>query len=92
MRKTKQARIDELEFIVKQLKDENEKLSRTNRQLAKYSIFDGYKMSETEKQNSFKLIKRQMRTAKTYDESPALCYLFECRSFLRLVLKLKDLW
>ena len=39
------------------LKDENEKLSRTNRQLAKYSVFDGYKLSETEKQNNFKLIK-----------------------------------
>lgn len=68
MRKTKQARIEELEFMVKQLKDENEKLSRTNRQLVKYSVFDGHKMSETEKQNSFKLIKSQMRRVKTYDE------------------------
>ena len=42
-----------------------------------------YKLTDSEKQKIFELVKKQVRNAKHFSESPALEYLFECREFLR---------
>lgn len=49
-----------------------------------------YKLSEEMKESSFKLIKKQLKTAKSYKESPALEYLFSCREALRLFIFAKE--
>ena len=41
-------------------------------------------LSEALKEDTFKLLKRQLRNAKTYSDSPALEYLLQCREALRL--------
>ena len=45
-----------------------------------------YKLSEETKQHIFELIKKQVKNAKHYSESPALEYLLQCREFLRLAI------
>lgn len=42
-----------------------------------------YKPTDSEKQKFFELVKKQVKNAKHFSESPALEYLFECWEFLR---------
>lgn len=48
-----------------------------------------YKLTDSEKQKIFELVKKQVRNAKHFSESPALEYLFECREFLRFAIMAK---
>ena len=51
------------------------------------NLHNSAELTEEEKQQSFLLIRKQLRNAKSYKDSPALCYLFDCRNFLRKSLK-----
>lgn len=44
---------------------------------------DNYKLSEKEKQNFFDLVKKQMKKATYYKDSPAFEYLLQCRERVR---------
>lgn len=49
-----------------------------------------YSLTESEKEHIFKLIKKQLKTAKSYKDSPALEYLLQCREFTRFAIMSKD--
>ena len=49
-----------------------------------------YLLTESEKDHIFKLIKKQLKTAKSYKDSPALEYLLQCREFTRFAIMSKD--
>lgn len=48
-----------------------------------------YQLTDSEKQKIFELVKKQVKNAKYFSESPALEYLFECREFLRFAIMAK---
>lgn len=49
-----------------------------------------FNLTDSEKTEFFKLVKRQVKNAKTYNDSPALEYLFECRELLRFFIYAKE--
>lgn len=49
-----------------------------------------FRLSDMDKEQTFKLVRKQLRRAKTYSESPALEYLLQCRETLRLLIWAKE--
>ena len=49
-----------------------------------------YKLTDSEKQKHFDLLRSQARKSKYYGDSPAFCYLVDCREFLRMAIFAKE--
>lgn len=49
-----------------------------------------YQLTDSEKQSIFDLVRSQAKKSKYYGDSPAFCYLIECREFLRMAIFAKE--
>lgn len=49
-----------------------------------------FKLTDSEKTEFFNVVKKQLKNAETYSDSPALEYLFNCRELLRFFIYAKE--